>query len=102
MLLDGRNTHHAANVMRVREGDKLELFDGQGLQANAIVQSADRRAVTCQSEPAEMIDRESDCMLELGSLCPKAIAPRNCGATHRAWRPASGAHPLRSNSLGGF
>ncbi len=50
VLLDGPESHHAVNVMRVREGDPVELFDGEGWQASAVVQSADRRAVTCHSE----------------------------------------------------
>ena len=71
VLLDGPESHHAASVMRVRAGDKIELFDGEGWQADAVVLSADRRAVTCQSEPAVTMDRESECVLELGIAMPK-------------------------------
>lgn len=71
VLLDGAESHHAFSVMRVREGDQIELFDGIGCQANAIVQSADRRTVTCLSEPAARLDRESRIRLELGIAMPK-------------------------------
>ncbi len=71
VLLDGPESHHAVNVMRVREGDTVELFDGEGWQANAVVESADRRAVTCHSEPAAIVDHESVCSLELGIAMPK-------------------------------
>ncbi len=70
-VLNGPESHHAVTVMRARAGEPLELFDGEGWQAAAVIESADRRAVVCLCEPAIEIDRENAIELELGIAMPK-------------------------------
>jgi 16S rRNA (uracil1498-N3)-methyltransferase len=48
VTIGGEELHHAARVVRVREGEEVELFDGEGRAASGIVQSI---------EPEQMIVR---------------------------------------------
>jgi len=62
---------HAVRVMRVRVGDRVELFDGRGNQSAATVISASRRECVCESEIPEPVEREPDADLELAIALPK-------------------------------
>lgn len=46
--LDSRNAHYLKNVLRVRAGQKLELFDGLGKEYSANVSVVERRKVEIQ------------------------------------------------------
>jgi 16S rRNA (uracil1498-N3)-methyltransferase len=48
--LTGRQAHHLASVLRLKTGQKVELFDGAGGFATAAVLSATNRNVTLQIE----------------------------------------------------
>ena len=41
--LDEAERHHAINVMRVKVGDSITLFDGRGGEAPAVIQSATKQ-----------------------------------------------------------
>jgi len=44
--LDDSESHHALHVMRLKVGDDLELFDGQGRVCHGNIADADRRQVS--------------------------------------------------------
>jgi 16S rRNA (uracil1498-N3)-methyltransferase len=44
--LSEREAHHAANVVRVREGERVAALDGQGSELACTVQTAGKRGVT--------------------------------------------------------
>lgn len=44
-VLDRQESHHAANVMRLKRGDAIVVFDGMGNYAEAIVAEADKNAM---------------------------------------------------------
>lgn len=46
VTLSGEEFHHAARVVRVREREEIELFDGRGRGARAIVEKLDRDSLT--------------------------------------------------------
>lgn len=46
-LLTGEAYAHAKNVLRLREGDEVVLFDGSGTEYAAIVKAAERGALRC-------------------------------------------------------
>ena len=45
VTLTGEEFHHAARVVRVREKEEIELFDGKGRGARAVVERLDRDAL---------------------------------------------------------
>jgi 16S rRNA (uracil1498-N3)-methyltransferase len=51
--------HHAANVLRVRAGDAITLFDGSGGEYDARVSSIQKKRVLVQVESHEAVERES-------------------------------------------
>lgn len=67
---------HAVRVMRVKVGDTVELFDGQGYQASATVTLAGRRECRCHCEAPQFVDREPTTKLELAVAIPKPEAAK--------------------------
>ena len=51
--------HHAANVLRIRPGDQVKLFNGRGGEYGATVASLQRKKVVLQIESHEAVERES-------------------------------------------
>jgi 16S rRNA (uracil1498-N3)-methyltransferase len=45
VTLPPEESHHAARVLRLREGATVELFDGRGNEAAGVIAEADRRSV---------------------------------------------------------
>jgi len=64
-------SHHAINVMRVRVGEAVTLFDGQGNQAEATIAAIGRREVACDAESIKFVDRENAIHLTMGIAMPK-------------------------------
>lgn len=69
--LDESETHHAINVMRIRSGETICVFDGMGREASAVVEAVGRREVTCQAAPSQSVDRENEVSLVVGVAMPK-------------------------------
>jgi 16S rRNA (uracil1498-N3)-methyltransferase len=64
VTIRGEELHHAARVVRVREGEEVELFDGEGQAASGIVQSIEREQMIVRVE--KPIDsRESPIAIDL-------------------------------------
>ena len=67
---------HALRVMRIRVGDRVTLFNGQGQESRASVTQIDRRSCLCDAEPAVGVDRELPGDLSLAVALPKPSRSR--------------------------
>ena len=70
VLLDAE-AHHAAHVMRIATGQPVELFDGRGTSASAVVTRVGRREVTL-----EIVDRVEHTRPSEGRLTVAACPPK--------------------------
>ena len=57
--LSAEASHHLVAVLRMRAGDRLTLFDGQGFEAGATVTHADRQVATVDVGEVQRVVRES-------------------------------------------
>ncbi len=69
--LDGPEAHHLATVCRLRAGDAVILFNGDGLEYPARVESVGRRAVSLEILSVEAPGREVPFRLEVAAPLPK-------------------------------
>ena len=69
--LRGPEAHHLSTVCRLRAGDRVCLFNGDGRQYPADVVTVARRAVTLQVVAVEMPPRELGFRLEVAAPLPK-------------------------------
>src|SRR4051794_40523051 len=69
--LDGPEAHHLATVCRLRPGDAVVLFNGEGPQYPAVVKAVARRSVTLEVGAAETPSRERPFRLEVAAPLPK-------------------------------
>lgn len=51
--LDGTEAHHALHVIRVKGGDAVQCFDGQGTEVEGVVTGVERAAVTVEPTSVE-------------------------------------------------
>lgn len=65
LTISGEEFHHAARVVRVREGEPVELFDGRGHGATGRVARLDREQLTVAVDALLAGKRESPLQLEL-------------------------------------
>lgn len=63
--LEGDELHHAARVARVREGELVELIDGHGASATAVVRAVSKSSVALEISEAPLVSRESPVAIEL-------------------------------------
>jgi 16S rRNA (uracil1498-N3)-methyltransferase len=71
LVVHGPEAHHLAAVCRVRPGDRVSLFNGDGHEYAALVQEVTRRGVTLQVGPAAAPSREVGFRLEVAAPLPK-------------------------------
>src|SRR5256885_12162754 len=69
--LDGPEAHHLAVVCRVRPGDAVCLFNGDGREYPASVVEAGKRRVSLEVTAAEAPARELGFRLEVAAPLPK-------------------------------
>jgi 16S rRNA (uracil1498-N3)-methyltransferase len=69
--LDGPEGHHLATVCRVRRGDQVYLFNGNGKQYLAEVTETSRRNVTLEVSSVEQPNREVPVFVEVAAPLPK-------------------------------
>jgi 16S rRNA (uracil1498-N3)-methyltransferase len=69
--LDGPEGHHLATVCRVRRGDQVYLFNGDGKQYLAEVTETSRRNVTLEVSSVEQPNRELPFFVEVAAPLPK-------------------------------
>jgi len=51
--------HHAARVLRLRSGDRIEMFDGAGHASSGVIEAIEGRRVVVGNIEANDVDRES-------------------------------------------
>jgi 16S rRNA (uracil1498-N3)-methyltransferase len=77
ITLPEAESHHASTVMRVREGEQVTLFDGEGHEADAKVVSVGRKAVVCEAEAKVFLPRRNRSTIELAIAMPKGDRSRD-------------------------
>ena len=71
VVVDGPEAHHLANVCRVRPGDTICLFNGDGREYPACVKAVSRREVAVEVLTVEVLLREVGHRLEVAAPLPK-------------------------------
>jgi 16S rRNA (uracil1498-N3)-methyltransferase len=71
VLLEGPEAHHLRMVCRLRPGDPICLFNGNGREYPAQITSLDRRGVVLEVEGAATPARELGFRLEVAAALPK-------------------------------
>jgi len=71
VAIQGPEAHHLATVCRLRAGDTLTLFNGQGAEYPARVREVGKRSVTVEILGVERPQRECGFRLEVASPLPK-------------------------------
>lgn len=71
VILQGAEAHHLARVSRVRPGDRVCLFNGNGLDYLAEVGQVERRSVELVVQAVEAPRRELGFRLEVAAPLPK-------------------------------
>ena len=69
-VLDGPEAHHLTTVRRFAVGDAVVLFNGDGHEYPATIESVGRREVVLQVAPGIAIDREACVRIEIASAVP--------------------------------
>lgn len=68
--LDGDETRHARKVLRLQVGDQVHLFDGQGSQAVAVIETFTRDQTDCRCEQISKVEAPP-LQLTIASAVPK-------------------------------
>lgn len=63
--------HHLINVLRLKTGALVTLFDGRGTVAEAVIHSLSRRDVTFQIQQRSHLERKNDPVITLAVSPPK-------------------------------
>jgi 16S rRNA (uracil1498-N3)-methyltransferase len=71
ITLDGDEARHLVRVLRKQPGDRVELFDGRGGSASAIVSAVDKRTVELSLEEVRPPVPESQPRITIAAACPK-------------------------------
>jgi 16S rRNA (uracil1498-N3)-methyltransferase len=71
MTLEGPEAHHLATVCRLRPGDAVFLFNGDGRQYPAQIETVGRREVTLRIGSPEAPEREIGFRLDVAAPLPK-------------------------------
>lgn len=69
--LSAEDARHAQSVLRLKLGDSLQLFDGQGNQAQAVIVASSKSAVQADVQHLEQLSRELTGNLNLMVALPK-------------------------------
>ena len=69
--------HHARRVLRCSKGDTIVLFDGQGNEAHATIQSIDKRTVIAAINSSVFAPRDHSGRLHFAIAMPKGDRQRN-------------------------
>ena len=72
--MDGPEAHHLATVCRLRPGDEVCLFNGNGREYPARITHAARRDITLEILAVESPQRELPFTLEVAVPVPRGIA----------------------------
>ncbi|MGI9515717.1 MAG: RsmE family RNA methyltransferase, partial [Pirellulaceae bacterium] len=72
VAMTGQEAQHMTRVMRLGVGDHVTLFDGEGHEADAIIESVERKAVVLSPAELQLVDRELPFRLVAGVALPKS------------------------------
>ena len=67
----GTEAHHIASVRRLKPADKVELFDGKGTLATAVIVSSSTRKVTLQIEVLDIASKPNRPEIAIAASIPK-------------------------------
>ncbi len=70
--LAGAEAHHLLNVLRLGKGDKVELFDGAGKLAEAVITHSAKQTVTLRTEKIQSVPRPFERQIIIASSIAKA------------------------------
>lgn len=70
-MLSGEQAHHAINVMRYRVGDQIVIFDGQGTEHDAEIESLTKKQLTARLLDSRQVDRSLDRCITMIVALPK-------------------------------
>jgi len=76
--------HHLGNVLRLSTGERVELFDGNGTLAQAVITDITRKAVTLQVEKIHSEPARTSGRIVIAASIPKGqrfewLAAKQCG-----------------------
>ena len=71
ITLDHANSRHFLNVLRLKRGDEVELFDGRGATARCVIADASRGCVSLERQGAVVHRPPPACRLILGACISK-------------------------------
>lgn len=71
VALSEEEAAHAAKVMRVKPGEAVTIFDGQGSEAEGVIESVERRQVYVQLESPKLVCREPSLSVTVAVSLPK-------------------------------
>lgn len=71
VTLDGSEAHHLIHVLRAQPGDRVQLFDGRGVEFDAEVAKIGRREATLRIVDRRDVDRELPCPLIVAVALPR-------------------------------
>jgi 16S rRNA (uracil1498-N3)-methyltransferase len=66
VALTGDEAHHLARVRRIRRGERVSVFDGSGIECDAVVREIGRGEVVLNVESRQRVDRELPFPVTLG------------------------------------
>jgi 16S rRNA (uracil1498-N3)-methyltransferase len=69
--INGPEAHHLARVCRLRPGDAVCLFNGDGFEYSATVETVQKNSVVLMVEPGEQRNRELKFHLQVAAPLPK-------------------------------
>lgn len=70
IILCGREAHHARDVMRLKDGDKILVFDGSGKEYAGVIEDVTKQSILVRID--KVIERDSNlCRLALIQAIPK-------------------------------
>ncbi len=70
-VITGPEARHAASVMRLKKGQMVELFDGRGTLANAVIEKISSKKVTCRIENLHTAEKPDRPQIIIAASVPK-------------------------------
>ena len=70
LTLSKDESHHALNVLRLSEGDKVVAFDGRGSEISTMIAAAEKNAVALTPAPVQK-SQPLKTRIALGQAVPK-------------------------------
>lgn len=71
LMIEGAEAHHICGVVRKKAGDRIELFDGRGGSATAVIDSVGKRAVKLTLASLPVFAEAPEARLTLAIAPPK-------------------------------